>query len=195
MTTETPTTLSFSDERAELLARITMLLIGMGAKVEIDQGRDVGRITKVNNVSVDITTIEEKRNRWDTRPPRIAKVSVTFPMYYGKLASASYPRNKEGQFNLQKLVERLDAITRAQAEADKQVSESQTRSSRNYATTKEVRQEKYGSEFTSDSKRGIYFDSDSGGFSVVLKHHVQSREELVAFLAELEKFIDGRSTS
>lgn len=195
MTTESPTTLSFSDERAELLARITVLLLGMGAKVEIDQGDTVGRISAVNNVRVDIDFPNEKRNRFDTREARIAKVTVTFPMYYGSLSGASYPRNKHSEFNIQKLVERLDAITRAQADADKKLKDEQARSSRNYATTKEVRKERYGSEFTSDYKRGIEIDSSSGGFSIMLKRHVQSREELVAFLAELEKFVDGRSTS
>lgn len=193
-TTETTATTSPFIERSQLLTRILELLAGMGAEVELSQGDTVGFINKVNGVPVTFEFRDEKRERWERRGDRIGTIVVS--SYWHTVPAASYPRSsKTNQFNVQKLAERLDAITRAAVDADKKRKREEAASDRNNTRLKEFRKEKYGSEYSSDYKRNIKLESSQYGFTVTLTKSVKSVEELSKLVADLEKFIDERSAS
>lgn len=198
--TETTTTAEIPDivtQKAEVLARLYLLLVDMGADVEVAQGEldswhdgMPGRITKVNGFYVAVNFKAEKLDSWERRNPRLQSVSVI--VEYTDVPSANYQRGKGG-FSIQRMAERLDAVTRAAGQAKKAAAAKAAQGERNRAALEKAFNTTYS---YTDYKRNIHVSSDDDGFKVTVNpRRFKTIEAAQKFLADIQKFLDDRTAS
>lgn len=186
----------FTDERAEILARVLELLVGMGAAVEIRQwerpdGIHLGDIKKVNGIDLDVYFHQVKQDRWDHSLPVLDRVSLSF--HSNGPPPSSYPRDKHGQFNTQKIAERLDSSTRAVIAERKKTAEKNDCAKKN----REALEKEFECNYSyTDYQRHIKVESDEEGFKVhAPRARFKTVEEARKFVTDLQKFLDEHKNS
>lgn len=184
--------------KVNVLAEIVQTLLVLGATVELAQFSHehfrtgtFGTITKVNGIGVEFEFRYLSEHRWDSSPKEFTHLKVSAD-YHHEFPTASYPAFV-GRPNIEKLAQRLHAVTAAAAIAAKKKNGERNRAAQNSAALQKICKERYGSEYSSDYKRNITLDSDAEGFTVKLSRRAKTPEALVKLLTDLEKFLDDRS--